>query len=33
MTELSHKSSIWPDIPSEPEALLGFSFRTNEIIS
>ena len=29
----SHKISIWPDMPSEPEALLGFKFRTNEIIS
>ena len=32
-TELSHKSSIWPDIPSGPVALLGFKFRINENIS
>ena len=29
-TESSNKISIWPDIRSEPEALLGFKFRTNE---
>ena len=33
MTESSHRSSICPDIPSEPVALLGFIFRISEIIS
>ena len=31
--ELSHKSSIRPDIPSDPVALLGFECWINEIIS
>ena len=31
-TESSHKSNIWPDIPSELEAFLGFKFRTSETI-
>ena len=31
-TELSHKSSIWPDIPTDPVGLLGFKCRINEII-
>ena len=29
----SHKSNIWPEIPSEPVALLGFISRINEISS
>ena len=33
MAESSHKSNIWPDIPSEPVALPGFIVRINEIIS
>ena len=33
MTDSSHKSNIWPEIPSEPVALLGFIFRISEIIS
>ena len=33
MTELSHKSSICPDIRSAPVALFGFKFRINESIS
>ena len=32
-TELSHKSSIWPDTPSQLVVLLGFKLRINEIIS
>ena len=31
--ELSHKSSICPDISSEPVALFGFRFRISESIS
>ena len=31
--ESSHKSNIRADIPSDPEALLGFKCRTNETIS
>ena len=31
--ESSHRSSICPDIPSEPEAVFGFKFRTKQIIS
>ena len=33
MTESSHKSSIWPDIPSEPVALLGLILRISAVIS
>ena len=33
MTDSSHKSNIWLEIPSEPVALLGFIFRISEIIS
>ena len=33
MTELSHKSRIWPDIPCEPVASPGFIVRIKEIIS
>ena len=32
-TETSHKSSICPDIPSEPLALFGFNLRMSETIS
>ena len=32
-TEASQKISIWPNIPSEPEAFLEFKFLTNEIIT
>ena len=31
-TESSHKSSICPDIPSEPLALFGFNLRMSETI-
>ena len=33
MTDSSHNSSIRPDIPSDPVALLGFICRIHEIIS
>ena len=33
MTELSHKSRICPDIPSEALALFGFNLRMSETIS
>ena len=33
MTELSHRSSIRPDIPSEPVALLGLKLRIRAAIS
>ena len=32
-TESSHKSSICPDIPSEPLALFGFNLQMSETIS
>ena len=32
-TESSHKSSICPDIPTEPLALFGFNLRMSETIS
>ena len=32
-TDSSHKRSMCGDIPSDPEALLGFNWRINEIIS
>ena len=28
-SELSHKSNIWPDVSSEPVALLGFKLQIN----
>ena len=31
--ESSHKSNIWPVIPSDPLALPGFMLRIKEIIS
>ena len=33
MTDSSHNSDIWPEIPSGPVALWGFILRISEIIS